>query len=128
MRRLNASETLAHDINQLASGRQLDYGKIFQSGVRMGAVLRAMMVAAPETDVLYRVKFLSGGTVEVVCIDMPVDYTSESVGRDYADQAELPQWLQDRILSLRMLTEGPPSCWVEGVGRRINEDVFWVVK
>jgi hypothetical protein len=40
----------------------------------------------------------------------------------------LPEWMQGRVTVLNMLTQTPPSEPVEGVGRRISADIYWVVK
>jgi hypothetical protein len=40
----------------------------------------------------------------------------------------LPQWMQARVAVLSMLTESPPTKPIEGVGRRITDTVYWIVK
>lgn len=42
--------------------------------------------------------------------------------------SDLPQWMQERVVVLSMLTESPPTKPIKGVGRRITESVYWVVK
>lgn len=46
----------------------------------------------------------------------------------YEDASKLPDWIQDRIAVLSMMSTEPPTKFVEGVGRRIDEHVFWVVE
>lgn len=46
----------------------------------------------------------------------------------YEDSSKLPEWVQDRIAVLSMMSTEPPTKFVEGVGRRIDENVFWVVE
>lgn len=106
-----------------------DWGSVHRMSAptRGDAVSAAITVAAPGAETVYRV-LLKGEGANVVCIDMPVDYLSEAICREYDRFDQTPQWLQDRVLALRMLTEGPPTSWVEGLGRRISKDVFWVVK
>ena len=38
----------------------------------------------------------------------------------------LPQWLQEKLALLMMTTHVPPTHEVDNVGRRIEEDIFWV--
>jgi len=40
----------------------------------------------------------------------------------------LPAWMQGRVAVLSMLTEKPPTDSIEGVGRRISADIYWIVK
>jgi hypothetical protein len=42
--------------------------------------------------------------------------------------SELPQWMQERVAVLSMLTESPPTKPIEGVGRRISDTVYWIVQ
>lgn len=41
---------------------------------------------------------------------------------------DLPMWMQERLAVLRMCPCDYPTEFIEGVGRRILEDVFWVVE
>ena len=40
----------------------------------------------------------------------------------------LPEWMQERVTVLSMLTQTPPTEPVEGVGRRVSADIYWIVK
>lgn len=42
--------------------------------------------------------------------------------------AGLPEWMQERVSVLSMLSESPPTTPIEGVGRRITDSVYWIVK
>lgn len=42
--------------------------------------------------------------------------------------SELPQWMQERVSVLSMLSERPPTRAVVGVGRRLSDSVYWIVK
>jgi hypothetical protein len=44
------------------------------------------------------------------------------------DLSDLPKWMQERVVVLSMLTERPPTKPIEGVGRRISDTVYWIVK
>lgn len=41
---------------------------------------------------------------------------------------DLPHWMQERVAVLNMLTERPPTSPIQGVGRRITDTVYWIVK
>ena len=126
MRSVNVADMLSGDILKL---RTKDWGNVYSTMIqaRGNVICAAMTVAAPGAETVYRVLLIGEGA-SVVCIDMPMDFNSEAICREYGRFEQAPQWLQDRVLALRMLTEKPPTSWVEGLGRRISKDVFWVVK
>lgn len=64
--------------------------------------------------------------VEVVCIGMDsVDSEAEGI---YSSVDELPEWAQERVAVLMLCDPTPPTQDVEGVGRRIDRDVYWVYR
>lgn len=46
--------------------------------------------------------------------------------RDYDCVDDLPRWIQEGIALLSMTSAVPPTEEVEGVGRRIEENIFWL--
>lgn len=38
----------------------------------------------------------------------------------------IPQWLHRRLATLSIMPYDPPTETIEGVGRRMNEHVYWV--
>lgn len=123
-------ETVADVLSRgLFKPRTKDWGNVYSTMIqaRGNVVCAAMTIAAPGAETVYRVLLIGEGA-SVVCIDMPMDFNSEAICREYDRFEQAPQWLQDRVLALRMLTEKPPTSWVEGLGRRLSKDVFWVVK
>lgn len=126
MKSVNVSDVLSGDLFKLPTK---DWGNVYSTMIqaRGNVISVAMTVAAPGAETVYRVLLKNDGA-SVVCIDMPMDFNSEAICREYGRFEQAPQWLQDRVLALRMLTEKPPTSWVEGLGRRISKDVFWVVK
>lgn len=83
------------------------------------------MTAHPE-DLVYRVNVDYAGCVTVMSfgignVDSDEDATYDSI-------QELPQWIQERIAVLSMMSHEPPTANVEGVGRRISKSVYWVYK
>jgi hypothetical protein len=79
----------------------------------------------PHDDNIYRVVVNNTtGHVKVACIglesvDAIVDGTYDSV-------QDLPNWMQEKLTLLSMLSPMPPTEPVAGVGRRINPDIYWV--
>lgn len=61
--------------------------------------------------------------VEVICLGLD----NPSIERVYPSVEHLPQWMQDRLAVLMMMSFNPPTEHVAGVGRRIDETVFWVI-
>lgn len=57
----------------------------------------------PEVPVL-----IAGPDPKVVCVD------------------ELPDWVKRKLAVLNTVSPDPPTAWVDNIGRRINEDIFWV--
>lgn len=83
------------------------------------------MVTTEHDSNIYRIN-ISGGVVDVICIGMEkVDAYLEGV---YDGLDKLPQWMQERIAILSMLSAEPPTEDVVGVGRRISVHTYWVYR
>jgi hypothetical protein len=86
----------------------------------------AQMTACTE-DLVYRINVdYADGHVSVISfgienVDSDADATYDSI-------QELPQWMQERIAVLSMMSHEPPTANVVGVGRRISKSVYWVYK
>lgn len=80
-----------------------------------------------DTDSVYRVCFDPlTGKVEVTHFGIDcLDPTDLGV---YPDASSLPAWIQARVAVLSMMPFVPPTDAVEGIGQRINETTFWVIK
>lgn len=84
------------------------------------------MICAPESDYVWRVHIKSDTSVEVKYIGYnPIDGKRSTV---YATFDMIPDWMQGRIAVLRMMPPDPQESVVFGVGRRVSEDVYWVVQ
>ena len=83
-----------------------------------------MSGSAPADDNIYRVSVCPDG-VDVVCFGMGVDTIHDG---HYINADVLPKWVQERLAVLMMMSYTPPTEEVEGVGRRISRDVYWVYK
>lgn len=86
----------------------------------------AMILKLCNEPLVYRVKVQSSGSVEVLLLTMG-DIDDPYCGV-YSSAECLPQWMQDKIAVLSMLSEKPPTEDVPGIGRRIYSDVYWVYK
>ncbi len=76
----------------------------------------------PHDDNIYRVH-ITGRKASVVCLGLD-SVDAKCVGEYYVSR--LPKWIQRRLAVL-LLLESPPSS-VEGVGVRLETDIFWVFK
>jgi hypothetical protein len=86
------------------------------------SALRAQWTGDIEN--VYRV--LVGPTIEVVCLG--IDSVDKEVEGTYADMSELPAWMQERVAVLSMMKVDPPQTKIEGIGMRVDESVYWVIK
>lgn len=80
------------------------------------------MVSMPD-DNSYRVEFISDG-IDVICFGL--ESIDAKVEGHYDRIDDLPDWVQERLAVLMVISPKPPTPEVDKVGRRINETVFWV--
>lgn len=81
----------------------------------------------PPDDNIYRVViYPRTKSVVVSCFGMEGVDTSIEGAYDSVD--ELPEWIQRKLAVLNMLKVKPPMPAVSDVGRRIDEDTFWVYR
>jgi hypothetical protein len=80
----------------------------------------------PHDDNVYRV-YVNPHTnaVEVSCIGMEVD---SAVSGEYPLVDDLPLWMQEKVALLMMTPLDKPTSEVEGVGRRIDGNVYWIFR
>jgi hypothetical protein len=79
----------------------------------------------PPDDNIYRVHIdPDNGCVKVACIGM--EKVDAIVDGNYSGTDVLPDWMQEKLAVLRMMSPKPPTEMVVGVGRRINNDTYWV--
>ena len=61
---------------------------------------------------------------DVVYLGIEVERIGEY---DYVQEVEdLPEWIQERIAILMTCDPMPPTFNVDGVGRRVDENTYWV--
>jgi len=98
--------------------------RIWQVDIRSASYKMLENIPVVTDDSIYRVSVCPDG-VDVVCFGMGVDTIHDG---HYINVDVLPKWVQERLAVLMMMTSTPPTEEVEGVGRRISRDVYWVYK
>ena len=83
------------------------------------------MVCVPESDHVWRVKV---NCDSVSCSYIGFRTIDSATSVIYPDLEAAPDWVKDRVAVLRMLPPNPTDSMVFGVGRRIDDDIFWVVQ
>lgn len=78
-----------------------------------------------HTDPIYRVYIKEDQTVTTYSYELLENFAPE-LEKEYKSIDDLPKWAQDKLAVL-MVCE-PSSAKVDGVGRRISKDVFWLFK
>ena len=98
--------------------------RVWQVDIRSASYKMLENIPVVTDDSIYRVSVCTDG-VDVVCFGMGVDTIHDG---HYINVDVLPKWVQERLAVLMMMTSTPPTEEVEGVGRRISRDVYWVYK
>jgi hypothetical protein len=81
---------------------------------------------ASDNRLVYRV-YIQRDTNSVVITPLGMECLEFDLEGEYMwDQ--LPQWMTDKLAVLNTLYVPPPPNEVEGVGKRISPNVFWVYK
>ena len=110
------------DIERAALGSSLTRVTEVKNARKRLSELKAQWTGDIEN--VYRI--FVGSTVEVVCLGIgSADSEVEGV---YATTDDLPAWMQERIAVLSMMKVNPPQTKVEGIGMRVDDDVYWVLK
>lgn len=74
-------------------------------------------------DSIYRVQINRTGVVVMALGNM-----GTLTNGHYDCVEDLPEWVQERLAVLYMCPCEHPTPYIEGVGRRISVNVFWVVE
>jgi hypothetical protein len=77
--------------------------------------------------ITYRVEFDDKGRPHVESLNYALDMEPVQEGI-YESLEALPKWIQDRLHVLSTFSSKPPTIDVDGLGRRIEENIFWVYK
>lgn len=97
-------------------------GYIFDIFVNDLGAYASMQLAAQAKDVL-RLEVIDGF---VTIIDFSLEMLDNDISGWYSEVDLLPDWVKDRLALLMMVDPTPPTKYVDGVGRRISETVFWI--
>jgi hypothetical protein len=76
---------------------------------------------------IYKIHFQEDNTIRTACYEL-LDNFKPELDSSYTHADELPKWVQDKLAVLMLLDHKANNQEVAGVGRRINEDIFWVFK
>lgn len=82
----------------------------------------SIQLAAQAKDVL-RLEVIDES---VTIIDFSLEMLDNDISGWYSEVDLLPDWVRDRLALLMMVDPTPPTKYVDGVGRRISETVFWI--
>jgi hypothetical protein len=77
----------------------------------------------PHDSGVYRVHVGDDG-VTVLCFG--ITSVDSAIDGHYDGVDDLPVWVQERLAVLMITDHTPPTPEVEGVGRRISSNVYWV--
>lgn len=98
------------------------------SGNKMLSAPEEVLMAYLEmmkTEPIYRIQVNEDSTVETTCYEM-LDAFDPELKKYYETLDDLPNWVQDKLAVLMLLDHTKVNEEVKGVGRRINENVYWV--
>jgi hypothetical protein len=73
----------------------------------------------------YRVEFIED-TARVQCFGVPIHACAEFEEETVLPIAELPDWMTRRVAVLCTMSYEPPTEFVNKIGRRISEHVYWI--
>lgn len=90
---------------------------------RIGPREMTAMLSAKTLEKIHRVQFIEE---KIYVLSLGLD--ADSHEQVYVSTDTMPDWMQDRLSVLLMMDPTPPTKYVDGVGRRIAEDIFWVVE
>ena len=96
--------------------------------IKVTDVLTAHMLSEvgllPDDNNIYRVSMTGLPYISIMCLgDGFVDSICEG---EYYGVDALPDWVKERIAILMLCPTNPPMPTIDGVGRRIAENIFWV--
>jgi len=80
---------------------------------------------APENKYTYRVEFV-GDRAMVQCFGIPIQPYAMFEKEVTLSVAELPDWMTRRVAVLSTMSYDPPTEYVDKIGRRIDEYVYWI--
>lgn len=90
------------------------------------AYIKLKMVTDQPASTIYRIHIEHDNAVDVTCIGL--ESIDSGLEGTYDSLDTLPEWVQERIAVLSMLSATPPTQDIPTVGRRITNRTYWVYK
>lgn len=90
---------------------------------RFGRTASTLHMLLSKAGSVWRAEYRHPDLVQLMYIGFP-DKPNSEVRKIHPD--ELPPWVQDRIAALNVLGDDFPTVWVDGVGRRISREIYYV--
>lgn len=84
-------------------------------------------ICDPERNNVWRLEFAEDGSIRVSLIGLP-RMSHVSLPSSYRSLSEAEPWVQERVAVLSLLDPCPKHAYIRGVGRRMSENIFWVVE
>jgi hypothetical protein len=78
-----------------------------------------------QPDTIYRI-VLNYETKLVHVVSFGMEKVAVSEEQAYNSVNDLPKWMQEKLALLMMTSAKPPTEEVDGVGRRIDDTVYWL--
>jgi hypothetical protein len=76
-------------------------------------------------DIVYHLR-ISQDSKSVYVSTLGMDRVDGELYSYYNSVDELPQWVQERLSVLTMLSLPPPTCEVDTIGSRMGPNSYWV--
>jgi hypothetical protein len=112
---------LFYDLGFHASWKDANGNKMLSAPEEVLMKYLEMVKALP----IYRIQINEDNTVETACYEM-LDAFDPELKKYYETLDDLPKWVQDKLAVLMLLDHTKVNQEVENVGRRINQNVYWV--
>lgn len=103
--------------NKMRAVQEIQQNPIWVSMLRM--------ICDPENDVVWRVT-LGKPEVRMSYIGYVKRHGYKTI--EYSTLDTAPEWLKDRLAVLNMMPANPNESVVRGVGRRVDQNTFWIVE
>jgi hypothetical protein len=80
-------------------------------------------------DEILRVEYVGNKTWHIIDIGIQRKGSTKKCKKKFVKTDDMPEWLKDRIAVLSMLEgRGLEDSGIYGIGARIDDNSFWVVK
>lgn len=114
---LSLREKVMHDLERSAPATLTD------TFIKIRSQVLCMIAEKP----IYRILIKGDNSIETDCYDM-IDLFKPELDKAYSSIDNLPEWVKERLAVLSILNPNVRNEEIEGVGRRIAKNIFWVYK